>query len=241
MSNFESLLLGFSNALSPSILIYGFAGCLAGTLVGVLPGIGPALTIALLLPFTFKAPAVAMFVLFAGIYYGGMYGGSTTAILLNTPGESSSVVTAIEGNKMAKRGFAGKALATAAIGSFVAGTIGTIALTFFAPLVVNVALSFGPAEYFSLMVLAAVSVTAVLGSSVIRGMISLSFGLLVGLVGVDLQSGQARFTFGGKMELLNGIEVVTAVVGLFAVGDALFLAWQGKEKKKKNYNLCTKV
>ena len=233
MSNFESLLLGFSNALSPSILIYGFAGCLAGTLVGVLPGIGPALTIALLLPFTFKAPAVAMFVLFAGIYYGGMYGGSTTAILLNTPGESSSVVTAIEGNKMAKRGFAGKALATAAIGSFVAGTIGTIALTFFAPLVVNVALSFGPAEYFSLMVLAAVSVTAVLGSSVIRGMISLSFGLLIGLVGVDLQSGQARFTFGGKMELLNGIEVVTAVVGLFAVGDALFLAWQGKEKKRK--------
>jgi putative tricarboxylic transport membrane protein len=233
MSNFESLLLGFSNALSPSILIYGFAGCLAGTLVGVLPGIGPALTIALLLPFTFKAPAVAMFVLFAGIYYGGMYGGSTTAILLNTPGESSSVVTAIEGNKMAKRGFAGKALATAAIGSFVAGTIGTIALTFFAPLVVNVALSFGPAEYFSLMVLAAVSVTAVLGSSVIRGMISLGLGLLVGLVGVDLQSGQARFTFGGKMELLNGIEVVTAVVGLFAVGDALFLAWQGKEKKRK--------
>jgi putative tricarboxylic transport membrane protein len=164
MNYFEQLINGFGTALSPSILIYGFAGCLAGTLVGVLPGIGPALTIALLLPLTFKAPAVAMFVLFAGISYGGMYGGSTTAILLNTPGESSSVVTSLEGNKMARRGLAGQALATAAIGSFVAGTIGTIALTFFAPIVVSVALTFGPAEYFCLMVLAAVSVTAVLGN-----------------------------------------------------------------------------
>ena len=241
MNYFEQLINGFGNALTPSILIYGFAGCLAGTLVGVLPGIGPALTIALLLPLTFKAPAVAMFVLFAGIYYGGMYGGSTTAILLNTPGESSSVVTSLEGNKMAKRGLAGQALATAAIGSFVAGTIGTIALTFFAPIVVGVALTFGPAEYFSLMVLAAVSVTAVLGNSVIRGMISLSLGIIIGLVGIDLQSGQPRFTFGGVMELLNGVEVVVAVVGLFAVGDALFLAWQGREKSKKTVIISPKI
>ena len=240
MNYFEQLINGFGTALTPSILIYGFAGCLAGTLVGVLPGIGPALTIALLLPLTFKAPAVAMFVLFAGIYYGGMYGGSTTAILLNTPGESSSVVTSLEGNKMARRGLAGQALATAAIGSFVAGTIGTIALTFFAPIVVGVALTFGPAEYFSLMVLAAVSVTAVLGNSVIRGMISLSLGIIIGLVGIDLQSGQPRFTFGGVMELLNGVEVVVAVVGLFAVGDALFLAWQGREKSKKTVIISPK-
>jgi putative tricarboxylic transport membrane protein len=199
--------------------------------VGVLPGIGPALTIALLLPLTFKVPAVAMFVLFGGVYYGAMYGGSTTSILLNTPGESATLMTALEGNGMARKGRAGAALATAAIGSFVAGTIATIALTFFAPIVVEAALAFGPAEYFSLMILALVAVTAVLGSSLLRGLISLSGGLLIGLVGVDLQTGQPRFTF-GKMELLDGIEVTIAAVGLFAVGEALFLAWQGREAKK---------
>jgi putative tricarboxylic transport membrane protein len=231
MSSFDALMAGFATALDPSILIYGFLGCFVGTLVGVLPGIGPALTIALLLPLTFKVPAVAMFVLFAGVYYGAMYGGSTTSILLNTPGESATVMTALEGNKMARKGRAGAALATAAIGSFVAGTIATLALTFFAPLVVESALAFGPGEYFSLMVLALVAVTAVMGNSVLRGLISLCAGLLFGLVGVDLQSGQPRFTF-GQMELLDGIEVTIAAVGLFAVGEALFLAWQGRESKK---------
>jgi len=131
MGSFDSLMQGFAVALQPMTLAYGFIGCLVGTLVGVLPGIGPALTIALLLPLTFKVPATAMFVLFAGIYYGAMYGGSTTSILLNTPGESATIVTSLEGNKMARTGRAGPALATAAIGSFIAGTIGTIALTFF--------------------------------------------------------------------------------------------------------------
>ena len=199
--------------------------------MGVLPGIGPALTIALLLPLTFKVPATAIFVLFAGIYYGAMYGGSTTSILLNTPGESATIVTSLEGNKMARRGRAGPALATAAIGSFVAGTIGTIALTFFAPWVVNAALAFGPAEYFSLMVLALVTVSAVLGSSALRGLISLIAGLLFGLIGIDLQTGQPRFTF-GQPEFLDGIEVTIVAVGLFAIGEALYLAWQGKENKK---------
>ena len=231
MGSFEALLGGFSAALDPMILLYGFIGCFVGTLVGVLPGIGPALTIALLLPLTFKVPAVAMFVLFGGVYYGAMYGGSTTSILLNTPGESATLMTALEGNRMARKGRAGAALATAAIGSFVAGTIATIALTFFAPIVVEAALAFGPAEYFSLMILALVAVTAVLGSSLLRGLISLSGGLLIGLVGVDLQTGQPRFTF-GQMELLDGIEVTIAAVGLFAVGEALFLAWQGREAKK---------
>ncbi len=231
MGSFEALLAGFSAALDPMILLYGFIGCFVGTLVGVLPGIGPALTIALLLPLTFKVPAVAMFVLFGGVYYGAMYGGSTTSILLNTPGESATLMTALEGNRMARKGRAGAALATAAIGSFVAGTIATIALTFFAPLVVEAALALGPAEYFSLMILALVAVTAVLGSSLLRGLISLSGGLLIGLVGVDLQTGQPRFTF-GQMELLDGIEVTIAAVGLFAVGEALFLAWQGREAKK---------
>ena len=233
MTGLEPLLKGFVLALDPSILIYGFVGCLAGTLVGLLPGIAPALTIALLLPFTFTVPATSMFVLFAGIYYGAMYGGSTSSILLNTPGESSTVVTALEGNKMAKKGLAGKALATAAWGSFFAGTIGLIALTLFAPIVVEVALKFGPAEYFSFMVLSCVAVSAVLGNSVVKGMISLTLGLIVGLIGVDIQSGQARFTFGGKVELLDGIEMVMAVVGLFALGDAMYLAWEGKIKNNK--------
>jgi putative tricarboxylic transport membrane protein len=174
-----------------------------------------------------------MFVLFAGIYYGAMYGGSTSSILLNTPGESSTVVTALEGNKMAKKGLAGKALATAAWGSFFAGTVGLVALTLFAPLIVDVALKFGPAEYFSFMVLSCVAVSAVLGSSTVKGMISLSLGLIVGLIGIDIQSGQARFTFGGKVELLDGIEMVMAVVGLFALGDSMYLAYEGKIKNQK--------
>jgi putative tricarboxylic transport membrane protein len=227
MDTINALMGGFAAALSPEILLYGFIGCLLGTLVGVLPGIGPALTIALLLPLTYKVPAAAMFVMFAGVYYGAMYGGSTTSILINTPGESATVVTALEGYKMARKGRAGAALATAAIGSFVAGTLATIALTFVAPWVVEAALKFGPAEYFSLMVLSLVAVSAVLGSSMLRGLIALSLGLLLGLVGIDLQSGQPRFTF-GQAELLDGIDFTAMAVGLFAVGEALFLAWQGR-------------
>jgi putative tricarboxylic transport membrane protein len=230
MGTFEALMGGFATALQPATLMWGFIGCFLGTLVGVLPGIGPALTIALLLPLTYHVPATSMFVMFAGIYYGAAYGGSTTSILLNTPGESAAVVTALEGNKMARRGRAGPALATAAIGSFVAGTIGTLALTFVAPWVVEAALAFGPAEYFSLMVLSLVAVSAVLGDSVLRGVVSLSLGLLLGLVGIDLQTGQPRFTF-GQAEMLDGIEITVAVVGLFAVGEALYLAWQGRESR----------
>ena len=230
MDAFNALMGGFAVALQPTTLMWGFVGCFVGTLVGVLPGIGPALTIALLLPLTYHVPATSMFVMFAGIYYGAAYGGSTTSILLNTPGESASVVTALEGNRMARRGRAGQALATAAIGSFVAGTIGTLALTFFAPMVVEAALAFGPAEYFSLMVLSLVAVSAVLGSSVLRGLVALSVGLLLGMIGIDLQTGQPRFTF-GRPELLDGIEVTVAAVGLFAVGEAAYLAWQGRESK----------
>ncbi|MSQ51518.1 MAG: tripartite tricarboxylate transporter permease [Betaproteobacteria bacterium] len=232
MDAFAPLMQGFANALQPGVLMYGFLGCLVGTLVGVLPGIGPALTIALLLPLTFKVPATAMFVLFAGIYYGAMYGGSTTSILLNTPGESASVMTALEGNRMARRGMAGPALATAAIGSFIAGTIGTIALTFFSPLIVDAALLFGPAEYFSMMMLALVAVTSVLGNSLPRGLVSLNLGLLFGMVGVDLQTGQHRFAF-GQAELLDGLEVTIVAVGLFAVGEAMFMAWKGHAAEAK--------
>ena len=230
MSSVDALLAGFGNALQPVTLMWGFAGCFVGTLVGVLPGIGPALTIALLLPLTYHVPATSMFVMFAGIYYGAAYGGSTTSILIKTPGEASSMMTALEGHKMARQGRAGQALATAAIGSFVAGTIGTVALTFFAPMVVEAALAFGPAEYFSLMVLSLVAVSAVLGNSMLRGLLALAVGLLLGLVGLDLQTGQPRFTF-GQAQLLDGIEVTVAAVGLFAVGEALYLAWQGREAK----------
>ena len=230
MSSFDALMGGFANALQPVTLMWGFVGCFIGTLVGVLPGIGPALTIALLLPLTYHVHATSMFVMFAGIYYGAAYGGSTTSILIKTPGEASSMMTALEGNKMARNGRAGQALATAAIGSFVAGTIGTLALTFFAPLVVDAALAFGPAEYFSLMMVSVVAVSAVLGNSMLRGLIALTVGALLGLVGIDLQTGQPRFTF-GQAALLDGIEVTVAAVGIFAVGEALYLAWQGRETK----------
>ena len=194
---------GFSIALTPINLMWCLVGTTLGTAIGVLPGLGPALTIALLLPITFKVDATSAFILFAGIYYGAMYGGSTTSILLNTPGESASIVTALEGNKMARSGRGGAALATSAIGSFVAGTIGTLGITFLAPIVVDFALKFGPAEYFSLMVLAFVTVSAVLGASAVRGLASLFLGFYLGMIGIDLQTGQPRFTF-NIPELLDG-------------------------------------
>ena len=191
----------------------------------MLPGIGPALTVALLLPITFKVGATGAFILFCGVCYGAMYGGSTTSILLNTPGESGSIITALEGAKMARSGRAGPALATAAIGSFVAGTVGTLGISFLGPIVVDLALQLGPAEYFSLMVLCFVTVSAVLGGSALRGLASLFFGLMLGLVGIDLQTGQPRLTF-GIPELLDGVNVVLVAVALFAVGETLYLAWR---------------
>ena len=223
METLAQLGTGFGVALSPENLLWCLLGTTLGTAIGVLPGLGPALTIALLLPITFQVPPTAAFILFAGIYYGAMYGGSTTSILLNTPGESATIVTALEGNKMARSGRAGAALATAAIGSFVAGTVGTLGITFLAPVVANFALSFGPAEYFSLMVLAFVTVSAVLGSSAVRGVAALFFGIWLGLIGIDLQTGQARFTF-GLDELLDGVNVIVVAVGLFAVGETFYVA-----------------
>jgi putative tricarboxylic transport membrane protein len=194
---------------------------LLGTMVGILPGIGPAMTVALLLPVTYGVEPVSAFIMFAGIYYGGMYGGSTTSILLNTPGESSSVVTAIEGNKMAKAGRAAQALATAAIGSFVAGTIGTLLLVLFAPTVAKQVVKLGNPSYFAIMLLALVAVTAVLGNSKLRGFIALFLGLAIGLVGTS--TGQARVTFGNPM-LADGIDIVVVAVAIFAVGEALWVA-----------------
>lgn len=223
MDTFSALGQGFLVALQPANLLFALIGVFLGTAVGVLPGIGPALTVALLLPITFKLDPTGSLIMFAGIYYGGMYGGSTTSILINTPGESASMITALEGNRMARAGRGGPALATAAIGSFVAGTIATVGLAFFAPWLVRLAIEFGPADYFALMVLAFVTVSATFGDSPLRGLTSLFVGLFLGLIGIDKLTGQARLTF-GVPELLDGIEVTTLAVGLFAVGEALFVA-----------------
>ncbi|MFI6761802.1 tripartite tricarboxylate transporter permease [Micromonospora sp. NPDC050417] len=224
MNVFGDLLSGFGTVLEPQYLLYAAIGVTLGTFVGVLPGIGPALTIALLLPVTFNLDdPIGTFIMFAGIYYGAMYGGSTTSILLNTPGESASVATAIEGYQMARRGRARAALATAAIGSFVAGTISTLLLTLFARPVAALAVEFRAADYFALALLAMVAVTALVGRSLVRGLISLSLGLFLGLVGLDGLTGQARFSF-GTLELLDGIDVVVIIVGLFAIGETLYVA-----------------
>ncbi|HEX5578489.1 MAG TPA: tripartite tricarboxylate transporter permease [Candidatus Limnocylindria bacterium] len=222
----ESLSLlwgGLEAALTPTNLLYAALGVFLGTFVGVLPGIGPAMAVALLLPVTNGMEPTQAFIMFAGIYYGGMYGGSTTSILLNTPGESASVMTAIEGNKMAKNGRAAQALATAAIGSFVAGTIGTLCVVFFAPAMAKVAVKVGAPSYFAMMLLAVVLVTSVLGSSKLRGYIGLFTGLTIGLVGLDLSTGQPRLDFGNPL-LAGRIDVVVVAVGIFALGEALWVA-----------------
>src|SRR5215203_2161094 len=203
MEALDALLHGLTIAAQPMNLLYALIGVLLGTAVGVLPGIGPALTVALLLPITFKLDPAGSLIMFAGIYYGGMYGGSTTSILINTPGESASMVTALEGNKMAKAGRGGPALATAAIGSFVAGTLATLGIVFLAPWLVNVAVNFGPEDYFALMCVAFITVSATFGDSPVRGLTSLFIGLTL---------------------LLDGIEVTTLAVGLFAMGEALYVA-----------------
>jgi putative tricarboxylic transport membrane protein len=224
MDTLHALREGFAAALSLTNLMWALIGVTLGTAVGVLPGIGPALTVAVLLPVTFSLDPTSAFIMFGGIYYGAMYGGSTTSILLNTPGETGAIATAIDGYQMARQGRGAAALTTAAIGSFVAGTLATIGLTFFAPLLASVALQFGPAEYFALAILAFCAVTALLGASVTRGLFSLFLGLALGLVGIDQLTGNARFSF-GIPQLLDGIDVVILVIGLFAVGETLYQAW----------------
>ncbi len=225
---------GFATAGTPINLMWAFIGCALGTAIGVLPGIGPAVTVAMLLPITAQVEPTASMIFFAGIYYGAMYGGSTTSILLNTPGETGTMVTALEGFKMAKSGRAGAALATAAIGSFVAGTIATILVTLFAPVVAKYAILLGPPEYFCLMLLAFTTVSAVLGQSALRGMTALFLGIGMGLVGIDQISGATRYTF-GVSEFFDGIEVVLIAVGLFAVGEAMYTAlYEGRSEAQLN-------
>jgi putative tricarboxylic transport membrane protein len=215
----SNLATGFGIALTPLNLMYAFIGCAVGTLIGVLPGIGSVTTVALLIPITFGMSPTAGLILMAGVYYGAMYGGSTTSILANIPGESSAVVTTLDGHPMAKQGRAGAALATAAMGSFVAGTLSTAGLMLLAPVLASVAIKFGPAEYFSLMLLGLTAVSALGGRSVVKSLISMCLGLLLGTVGLDM-GGFPRFNF-GMVELYEGVDFIIPAIGLFALGEAL--------------------
>ena len=219
MSEFGHLLAGFSAALTLKHLTMCFLGVLMGQMVGVLPGIGPAAAIALLLPLTFGADPTSAIILFAGIYYGSQYGGTLTSVLVSVPGESSTVMTTVDGYQMALQGRAGPALGIAAIGSFIAGTLGTLGLTLLAPPLAQAALAFGPPEYFALVVLGLTALAAV-GSSVLKGLVAGVAGLLIGTIGIDPQNGIARFTF-DQTWLLDGVEFIVLTVALFGVGEVV--------------------
>ena len=230
MDLINNLSLGFGVAFTAQNLLYAFVGCLLGTLIGVLPGIGPLATIAMLLPVTYGLEPVSALIMLAGIYYGAQYGGSTTAILVNLPGESSSVVTVIDGYQMARKGRAGPALAAAGLGSFFAGCVGTLVLAAFAPPLTEVALSFGPAEYFSLMILGLIGAVVLASGSLIKALAMIVLGLLVGLVGTDVNSGVARFSF-DIPELTDGVNFVVIAMGVFGYGEIISNLAQGEEKR----------
>ena len=220
MELFEHLSMGFGVAFTPINLLYCLVGCILGTLIGVLPGIGPVATIAMLLPATYALPPVSALIMLAGIYYGAQYGGSTTAILVNLPGESSSVVTVIDGYQMARKGRAGPALAAAGLGSFFAGCLGTLVLAAFAPALTEVAFKFGPAEYFALMVLGLIGAVVLASGSLLKAIAMIVLGLLLGLVGTDVNSGVARYSF-DIPELTDGIGFVAIAMGVFGYGEII--------------------
>ena len=220
MEILNNLLLGFTVAATPIHLLYALIGVLLGTMIGVLPGVGPVATIAMLLPITFNLSPVAALIMLAGIYYGAQYGGSTTAILVNLPGETASVVTCLDGYQMARQGRAGPALAIAAIGSFFAGCVATLVIAIAAPPLAEVALKFGPSEYFSLMVLGLVAATVLAHGSLVKAIAMVLLGLLLGLIGTDVNSGVLRFTF-GVPELSDGIGFVVVAMGMFGLAEII--------------------
>src|SRR5882724_11633003 len=220
MDLFNNLIFGFSVALSLQNLLYCLIGVSVGTLIGVLPGIGPLGTIAILLPITYSVPPVAALIMLAGIYYGAQYGGSTTAILVNLPGETSSVVTCIDGYQMARQGRAGPALAIAAIGSFFAGTVGTLLIALFGPPLASIALKFGSPEYFSLMLMGLVAAAVLAQGDIVKSIAMVLFGLLLGAVGTDVNTGVQRFSF-GISELSDGIGFIVVAFGVFAIGEII--------------------
>src|SRR5919197_1805758 len=216
----DNLLLGFSVAFQPDVLWYAFLGCLVGTLVGILPGIGPLAGISILLPITFGLDATKAIVMLAGIYYGSQYGGSTTSILMRIPGEAASVMTCIDGYAMAQKGRAGAALCIAAEGSFIAGTFGVVLLTVVAPPLAGFALRFGPPEYTALLVLGLIFLAYMSSTSLVRTLLMASFGLLLGMIGIDVLTGHFRYSF-DIPELGDGIGIVPVAVGLFGLGEIL--------------------
>jgi putative tricarboxylic transport membrane protein len=230
MELLSNLTLGFSVALSYTNLLYCFIGVVLGTLIGVLPGIGPIATISMLLPATFVLPPVSALIMLAGIYYGAQYGGSTTAILVNLPGEVSSVVTCLDGYQMARQGMAGKALGVAALGSFFAGSVATVLIAGFAPPLAELALKFGPADYFSLMVLGLIAAVVLAHGSIIKAIAMIVLGLLVGLIGTDVNSGVARYSF-GLPELIDGLGIGTVAMGMFGFSEIIRNLEQGEERE----------
>jgi TctA family transporter len=237
MDLLNNLALGFSTALTLQNLIYCFLGCVLGTLIGILPGLGPIATIAMLLPATYALPPIAALIMLAGIYYGAQYGGSTTAILLNIPGETSSVVTAIDGYQMARRGRAGVALFTAGMGSFFAGCVATFILAAFAAPLSQLAFKFGPAEYFSLMVLGLIGAVVLASGSLIKAIGMIILGLLMGLVGTDVNSGVSRYAF-DVPELSDGIGFVSIAMGVFGFAE-IMMNLEQKEKRESFLNKVT--
>lgn len=218
---FGDLLLGFSIAFTPTNLLFAFVGVLLGTIIGALPGIGPSAGVAVLLPVTFGMPPVTAMIMLAGIYYGAMYGGTITSVLINTPGESASVMTTLDGYQMALRGRAGAALGMAAIGSFIAGTISVVLLMIAAPPLADFAVTFGPPEYFALMVLGLTTLASLTGDSMLKGLLMAVVGLILGTIGIDLMLGAPRFTF-DNVHLLDGLDFLPVAVGLFAIGELLY-------------------
>src|ERR1700720_3195804 len=230
MELLHNLAVGFGVALTPANLVFALAGALIGTLIGVLPGIGPIATIAMLLPLTFHLEPVSGLIMLAGIFYGAQYGGSTTAILVNLPGETSSVVTCIDGHQMARQGRAGSALAIAALGSFFAGCFSTLLIALFSPPLAEVGQKFGAPEYFSLLLLGLVAAVVLAHGSIIKAVAMIVLGLLVGLVGTDGNTGGTRFTFGIR-ELTDGIDVATLAIGVFGVGEIITNLTQPRETR----------
>jgi TctA family transporter len=231
MELFHNIILGFSVAATPYNILFCLLGCLVGTLIGVLPGIGPVATIAMLLPLTFHLDPIGGLIMLAGIFYGAQYGGSTTAILVNLPGESSSVCTCIDGYQMARQGRAGSALAVAALGSFFAGTVATVIIALFAPPLAIVGLSFGAPEYFSLLLLGLIAAVVLANGSVVKAIAMIILGLLLGLVGTDGNTGGTRFTF-GITELTDGIDFVPLAIGIFGIGEIITNLTQPEERRK---------
>ena len=232
----QTFSLGFTTAFTGANLLYCLAGVFLGTLIGVLPGLGPTATIAMLLPITFTLPPVSALIMLAGIYYGSQYGGSTTSILVNVPGEAASVVTTLDGYQMARQGRAGVALATAAIGSFFAGTVATLLLALFAPPLAELALKFGPADYFSLMVLGLIAAVVLAQGSLLHAVGMVVLGLLLGLVGTDVNSGMERFTF-DIPELADGVGFVVVAMGMFGLGEII----RNLENETRRSEIVTKI